>query len=138
MKVCETTEEKEETARAEGKGGDEPLELVGWNVKVLTNGWESNGGGGVGRTLWIFFRSAYLINAAETEGDRRTFTIIAPVQDAIRVTERRSERLGCSPSAGTALSSTTFSSAFVCWAIGWRRGEVDAEDRLEGEPVSFL
>jgi hypothetical protein len=50
----------------------------------------------------------YLIKIGETDGGKRTFTIIAPVHDAIKVTELRSERLGCKERA--ALSSTTFSS----------------------------
>lgn len=28
VEICETAEEEEETARAEGEGGDKPLELV--------------------------------------------------------------------------------------------------------------
>ena len=52
---------------------------------------------------------SYVIDGGENEGDKLTFTIIAPVHDAIKVTERRRERLGCEETA--ALSSTAFSSA---------------------------
>lgn len=58
----------------------------------------------------------YLIKVTETSGDRRTFTIIAPVHDAMSVIVRKRERRGCRDFAEAALSSTTLSS--MTWAIG--------------------
>ena len=51
VKICETAEEEEETAGAKGKPRDEPLQLVGWDSKVVTDRWESNGHGSVRRSL---------------------------------------------------------------------------------------
>lgn len=62
---------------------------------------------------------SYLI---ELDGDKRTFTIIAPVHDAIRVTERRRERLGCRGFDETTFSSAALSS--VVWAMDWWGGRV--------------
>jgi len=44
-------------------------------------------------------------------GDRPTFTIIAPAHDAMSVTERRRERLGCRDLTEAGFSSAT-------WAMG--------------------
>jgi hypothetical protein len=47
IEICEAAEEEEETARAESKCRDKPLQLVGRNPKILTHGWKSNGCGRV-------------------------------------------------------------------------------------------
>lgn len=53
VKICETAEEEEEAAGAEGKCRDEPLKFVWGDSKVLTDGREGNGCGRVGRSLRV-------------------------------------------------------------------------------------
>lgn len=51
VKIGETAEEEEQTAGAKGKARDEPLQLVGWDSKVVADRWKSNSHGSVRRSL---------------------------------------------------------------------------------------
>ena len=68
----------------------------------------------------------------EADGDKRTVTIIAPVHDAIKVIERKSERLGCREFVEAALSSTS-----LIWAMMRVEGGGEREKRRRS-PRVFL
>ena len=75
--------------------------------------------------------SDQLSDYPEVNGNGRTFTIIAPVHDAMRVTERRRERLGCWELTEAALSSVAFSWAMIVggykmWERMKKRGSLGA------------
>ena len=53
VEICKTAKEEEKAPGAKGKCGDEPLKLVGGDSKVTTDGGESNGRGGVRRSLRV-------------------------------------------------------------------------------------